>query len=382
MTPISRRAWATINLTALKKNLALVRSYSPNSGIYPVVKSNAYGHGMAKAAAALKSAGVALSGLAVATMSEAVRLRELEPDLPILLLNGFMTKEELRECLVRRIETVVHANYQLPILEKVLAEPALGEFPRLWVKYNTGMNRLGLGQQHAIDAYLKLQAYPGTQLVLMSHLACADAPSTPKFAKFTEDQRERLSQAKNELVTRGKQAVETSMAASAGILQRPETHLNYVRPGVMLYGSSPMAGQTGEELGLQPVMTLRSRIIEIRDLKVGDAIGYGATYVCERDTRMATVSIGYGDGYPRSAGNGTPITVHTTSGIVKTRLIGRVSMDMITLDLTGIHDAQIGDEVTLWGEGLCADEVARSASTISYELFCKVTSRVSFSYID
>ena len=382
MTVISRRAWATLSLSALKKNLALVRSYSPNSGIYPVIKSNAYGHGMAEVAAALNNTHIALSGFAVATMSEAVRLRELEADLPILLLNGFMTKEELRECLARRIEVVVHADYQLPLLYQALADPAFVGARKLWVKYNTGMNRLGLGQQQAIDAYLKLQTYPGTQLVLMSHLACADAPSTPKFSKFTEDQRERLSQAKNELLTRSQHAVETSMAASAGILQWPETHLDYVRPGVMLYGSSPVAGQTGEQLGLQPVMTLRSRIIEIRDLKIGDAIGYGATYVCERDMRMATVSIGYGDGYPRSAGNGTPVIVHTVSGEVRTRLIGRVSMDMITLDLTGIHDAQVGDEVTLWGEGLCADEVACSATTISYELFCKVTSRVSFSYIE
>ena len=382
MTVISRRAWATLSLPALKKNLALVRSYSPNSGIYPVIKSNAYGHGMAEVAAALNNTHIALSGFAVATMSEAVRLRELVADLPILLLNGFMTKEELRECLARRIEVVVHADYQLPLLYQTLADQAFAGVRKLWVKYNTGMNRLGLGQKQAIDAYLKLQTYPGTQLVLMSHLACADEPSTPKCAKFTEDQRERLSQAKNELLTRSQQAVETSMAASAGILQWPETHLDYVRPGVMLYGSSPVAGQTGEQLGLQPVMTLRSRIIEIRDLKVGDAIGYGATYVCERETRMATVSIGYGDGYPRSAGNGTPVIVHTASGEVRTRLIGRVSMDMITLDLTGIHDARVDDEVTLWGEGLCADEVAYSASTISYELFCKVTSRVNFSYIE
>ncbi|MEC8803514.1 MAG: alanine racemase, partial [Pseudomonadota bacterium] len=158
MTLISRRAWATIDLAALKKNLSLVRTHSPNSGIYPVIKSNAYGHGMAELAAALSSTQIKLSGLAVATMSEAVLLRELEPDLPILLLNGFMTREELRECLARRIETVVHADYQLPILDQVLAEEALEGSRKLWVKYNTGMNRLGLGQQQAIDAYLKLRA--------------------------------------------------------------------------------------------------------------------------------------------------------------------------------------------------------------------------------
>ena len=380
MTSISRRAWAIIDLSALKKNLAQVRAYSPCSKIYPVIKSNAYGHGMAEAAAALKASNTNISGLAVATVDEAIRLRQIEAELPILLLNGFMNEEELRECLARRIEAVVHADYQLGALEKVLAEEVLVDARKFWIKYNTGMNRLGLGKRQASEFYLRLQKCPNTELVLMSHLACADDPYSKEFASFTQQQLQYLTELRGELVTASKQDVECSMAASAGILQWPDTHLDYVRPGVMLYGSSPMAGKTGEELGLQPVMTLRSRLITIRDLKAGESIGYGATYVCDRDTRMGTVSIGYGDGYPRSAINGTPVLVQTASGSVRTRMIGRVSMDMITIDLTGIDDAQIDDEVTLWGEGLCADEVARSAGTISYELFCKVTPRVEVSY--
>ena len=380
MTSISRRAWATIDLSALKKNLAQVRAYSPCSKIYPVIKSNAYGHGMAEAAAALKASNTNISGLAVATVDEAIRLRQIEAELPILLLNGFMNEEELRECLARRIEAVVHADYQLGALEKVLAEEVLVDARKFWIKYNTGMNRLGLGKRQASEFYLRLQKCPNTELVLMSHLACADDPYSKEFASFTQQQLQYLTELRGELVTASKQDVECSMAASAGILQWPDTHLDYVRPGVMLYGSSPMAGKTGEELGLQPVMTLRSRLITIRDLKAGESIGYGATYVCDRDTRMGTVSIGYGDGYPRSAINGTPVLVQTASGSVRTRMIGRVSMDMITIDLTGIDDAQIDDEVTLWGEGLCADEVARLAGTISYELFCKVTPRVEVSY--
>ena len=380
MTSISRRAWATIDLSALKKNLAQVRAYSPCSKIYPVIKSNAYGHGMAEAAAALKASNTNISGLAVATVDEAIRLRQIEAELPILLLNGFMNEEELRECLARRIEAVVHADYQLGALEKVLAEEVLVDARKFWIKYNTGMNRLGLGKRQASEFYLRLRKSPNTELVLMSHLACADDPYSKEFASFTQQQLQYLTELRGELVTASKQDVECSMAASAGILQWPDTHLDYVRPGVMLYGSSPMAGKTGEELGLLPVMTLRSRLITIRDLKAGESIGYGATYVCDRDTRMGTVSIGYGDGYPRSAINGTPVLVQTASGSVRTRMIGRVSMDMITIDLTGIDDAQIDDEVTLWGEGLCADEVARAAGTISYELFCKVTPRVEVSY--
>jgi alanine racemase len=335
---------------------------------------------MAEAAAALKDSNTNISGLAVATVDEAIRLRQIEAQLPILLLNGFMNEEELRECLARRIETVVHAEYQLGTLEKVLTEDILGDARKFWIKYNTGMNRLGLGQREASEFYLRLQKSPNTELVLMSHLACADDPDSQEFANFTRQQLQYLTELRSELVTASKQDVECSMAASAGILQWPDTHLDYVRPGVMLYGSSPMAGETGEELGLQPVMTLRSRLITIRDLKAGESIGYGTTYVCDRDTRMGTVSVGYGDGYPRSAINGTPVLLQTASGSVRTRMIGRVSMDMITIDLTGIDDAQIDDEVTLWGEGLCADEVARAAGTISYELFCKVTPRVEVSY--
>ena len=148
----------------------------------------------------------------------------------------------------------------------------------------------------------------------------------------------------------------------------------------MLYGSSPLAQQTGEELGLYPVMTLSSRIIAINEVAAGEAIGYNATYICEKDTRVGTVSIGYGDGYPRSAVNGTPVLVKTETQVFRTQIIGRVSMDMITIDLSGIDDVQINDEVILWGEGLCADEVAKYANTISYELFCKVTKRVPFIY--
>ena len=172
-----------------------------------------------------------------------------------------------------------------------------------------------------------------------------------------------------------------SIAASAGILTLPDTHLDYVRPGVMLYGSSPLAGSTGEEIGLQPVMTLSSRLIAINQVSAGDFIGYNASYVCDRDTLVGVVSIGYGDGYPRTADNGTPVLVKTQSGINRTRLIGRVSMDTITVDLTEIPDACIYNEVILWGDDLCADEVAHAAGTIAYELFCKVTQRVTFEYV-
>ena len=382
MTIVSRRAWATIDLNALRKNLTRVRSLCPESRIYPVIKSNAYGHGMAQAAAALKNSHTNIAGFGVATVEEALALRALEADLPILLLNGFVTDEELRECLRLGIEPVIHATYQMQSIERVLTDAVLGKQRKFWVKYNTGMNRLGMNSEDSRESFLRLQGIPGTELVLMSHLACADDPDNAEFTAITGRQQAALTQLRGELVSKSHSTIECSLAASAGILQWPNTHLDYVRPGVMLYGSSPMANASGEELGLQPVMTLSSRLIAIRDLKAGDAIGYSATYVCDRDTRVGTVSIGYGDGYPRSAENGTPVLLKTAKGLTRTRLIGRVSMDMITIALTGIDDVAIDDEVVLWGEGLCADEVARYCGTIAYELFCKVTPRVQFNYIN
>ncbi len=380
MTNVSRRAWANIDLGALRKNLTRVRSLSPASKIFPIIKANAYGHGMAQAAAALADSHTAIAGFGVATVDEALALRKLNTDLPILLLNGFVTEEELQECLRNRIEPVVHSEYQVQIIESTFEAEILGENRKFWVKYNTGMNRLGLSRDQAREIYQRLHAYPDTSLILMSHFACADDPDNEQFRTFTERQLAELVSLRGELVSAVHEEIPVSVAASAGILHWPHSHLDIVRPGVMLYGCSPMVQETGEDLGLQPVMTLSSRIIAIHELKPGDSIGYGSTYTCDRHTRVGTVSIGYGDGYPRSAANGTPVVVITDSGPVRTRLIGRVSMDMITIDLTDINGVAIDNEVELWGANLCADEVAKSTDTISYELLCKVTNRVQYSY--
>ena len=382
MTIVSRRAWASIDLNALRKNLTRVRSLCPNSKIYPIIKSNAYGHGTEQAERALQESHTNIAGFGVATVDEALSLRKLNDEQPILLLNGFMTAEELQECLLNRIEPVVHSDYQVALIEKLFTDEVFGEHRKFWVKYNTGMNRLGMDRELSRESFLKLQAFPGTSLILMSHFACADDPDNAEFAATTMQQLQDLIALRSDLVATSHQDVQCSMAASAGILHWPDSHLDVVRPGVMLYGSSPMVHETGEDLGLQAVMRLSSRLITIRTLQAGDAIGYGATYVCDRETKVGTVSIGYGDGYPRTATNGTPVVVKTASGITRTRLIGRVSMDMITIDLTGIEDVNINDEVILWGPELCADEVAKTAGTISYELFCKVTSRVPFEYLD
>ena len=381
MTALTRRAWATIDLNALRKNLAHVRALCPESKIVPVIKSNAYGHGMEQVARALQDSHTRIAAFAVSTIEEGLELNALKLDVPIVLLNGFVTAQELALCLEAGIEPVVHSPYQVTLLEDQFNNEIFGDKRKIWLKLNSGMNRLGMSLENCLESYANLHKFPGTEFVLMSHLGYADAMDNHASRDFTARQMQEINLAHEKMVASKKQEVELSVAASAGILTLPDTHFNYVRPGVMLYGSSPLAAETGEEIGLQPVMTLSSRLIAINRVAAGESIGYNATYVCARDTSVGVVSIGYGDGYPRSAVNGTPVLIKTASGVTRTQLIGRVSMDMITIDLTGIDDASIDDEVILWGAGLCADEVAQTAGSIAYELFCKVTQRVAFEYI-
>ncbi len=375
------RAWATIDLNALCKNLALVRSHCPDSRIIPVIKANGYGHGMEAAARAMLDSHVPLAGFAVATFDEVMELSELDLGLPVMLLAGIRDDQELKACVERDIELVVHSRHQVKLIRDFVSDDALDFNLVLWLKHNSGMNRLGMDADTCLEVFEQLQSIPGVSIRLMSHLAYADDMNEPNSRELTERQVSEFDNLCRQVREVATGEVPASLAASAGILTLPQTHLDYVRPGVMLYGASPLAGPTGEELGLHPVMTLKASLLAINDVKAGESIGYGATYTCEQDTRVGVVGIGYADGYPRSAANGTPVVVQTADGKFRTRLIGRVSMDMITIDLTGMDNVTLDDTVVLWGKDLCADEVARSANTISYELFCKVTNRVKFKYI-
>ncbi|MDG2140312.1 MAG: alanine racemase [Gammaproteobacteria bacterium] len=381
MVESKKRVWATINLRAFQENLAKVNGLCPKSKIYPVIKSNAYGHGMEQIAAAALNSETNIAGFSVATIQEATDLRSLELDLPILLLNGFIDEGELRLCIELKLEPVIHSLYQLQFLKDFLSKQSLTGPVKFWVKMNTGMNRLGMTSAECQKVFQDLRSYSNIELVFMTHLAYADDIESLKSGEFTAKQLGRFSKACKHIESFYNGELETSIAASAGILTLPDTRKKYVRPGVMLYGSSPLAQKTGKNVGLQPVMSLFSRVISINEVPAGEAIGYNATYVCDKDKRVGTVSIGYGDGYPRSAKNGTPVLIKTQSRIFKTQLIGRVSMDMITIDLSEIDDADINDEVLLWGAGLCPDEVAKYTDTIAYELFCKVTKRVPLTYI-
>ena len=382
MIDSSPRAWATIDLRALKKNLAQVSAHCPESQIVPVIKANAYGHGVEQVALALQATKRKFAAFAVASLEEALQLRTLGIGTPILLLCGFRNRQEMDLCLNHKIEPVIHSMAQFEEVDKYLQTEILSGVGRVWVKFNSGMNRLGLDKEQALRVYGDLHRHPDTEVVLMSHLASADDLENQAAVEFTQRQIAEFDALKQQIANSTQGPVQSSLAASAGILALPQTHHQFVRPGFMLYGGSPFANRSAEEIGLFPVMTLRAKIIAINDVDAGGSIGYGATHRCAHYTRVGIVSIGYADGYPRSAKNGTPVLINSRHGPRRAGLLGRVSMDMIAIDLTGLDTVKVDDEVVLWGEGLAADEVARYADTIAYELFCKVTKRVEFIYTD
>ena len=342
-----------INLAALTHNLNVVRRCAPHSRIFAVVKANAYGHGVARAARALAGA----DGNALLELDAAVRLRDGGYRRRLALLEGLFDVAELETAAALDLTVAVHNQYQLRMLD---AAPG-GARLDVMLKINTGMNRLGFSPRDGLVACQTLKNHRAVrQITLMTHFATADGARGVAWQMQAFDE-----------VAAG-QPFERCIANSAAILRHPQTHADWVRPGIMLYGGSPFADVTACRLGLQPVMTLASEIISVQELRPGDRIGYAGTFEVTQPTRTGTVACGYADGYPRHAPTGTPIL----AGGQRTRTLGRVSMDMLCIDLTGIPDAAVGTPVTLWGEGLPADEVAAHAGTVSYELMCAVAPRV------
>ena len=347
--------WVTIDHAALRHNLDRVRHAAPHSAIWAVIKADAYGHGMERVAATLHSA----DGFAVARLDEALCLRAVGITKPVLVLEGIHSTDELILASKAGLEIVLHHASQLDILSTVKLSMPIA----VWLKLDTGMHRLGFDAEQSGSALRLLQqAVCVDEVGLMTHLANADDRTDPVTAQQIT-LFEQLAAGSD---------LPRSCANSAGILSFTTSHHDWVRPGVMLYGASPFADSSGLQEGLKPVMTLRSSLISVKRLQKGDRIGYGGTYECPEAMLIGVVGIGYGDGYPRHAQPGTPVLVNGQ----RLPLIGRVSMDMITLDLRHLPDAQVGDPVILWGDGLPVEEIAESAGTISYELFCGITSRV------
>jgi alanine racemase len=351
---MSRPLVAQINLAALQSNLAKAREKAPGTQVLAVVKANAYGHGLMRVLPALEQA----DGLGLVELDAAIALREARYSRRILLMEGFFEERELAEISQRRLAVVVHNAEQVRMLDAgALARPL-----EVFVKVNTGMNRLGFAPRELAGACERLASAPGVAaLRLMTHLARADEDDGIADALRVFDQ-----------ACRGL-PYPRSIANSAGVIRHAEVGGDIVRPGIMLYGASPFPYDTAEMLGLKPVMTLRSRIIAVQDLAVNDSVGYGGSYTATHAHRVGVVACGYADGYPRHAPAGTPVLVCGR----KAKLAGRVSMDLITVDLSDVPEARIGSPVVLWGEGMPVDDVAAAASTVGYELLCALAPRVS-----
>lgn len=348
--------YALLNLDALRANLERVRALAPCSKVLAVVKANAYGHGLVRVAHALRAA----DGFAVARVDEGIALRRAGVLQRIVVLQGFLELEQLQAHLCWRLEPVVHALRQIELLEACAASV---QSLRVWLKLDSGMHRLGLAPQAFPEALSRLMnLLPPCAVTLMTHLACAEVPNDPgtaaQLARF-----ERLTAGSN---------LEKSIANSAAILAWPKTHADWVRPGLMLYGVSPFADRSAKEWGLVPVMTLKSRVIAVKSVAAGCRVGYGGSWTAPRPTRLGIVAAGYGDGYPREIAPGTQVLVEGR----RVPVVGRVSMDMLTVDLTDCPQSQVGSEVTLWGEGLPVEEIAHQAGTIPYTLLCRVAARV------
>ncbi|WP_423185548.1 alanine racemase [Alishewanella sp. d11] len=357
---MSRRPVAQIDLVALQHNLQRVKTLAPASQVLAVLKANAYGHGLVRVAQALSEA----DAFAVARIDEALALRTAGIVKPIVLLEGFYEAAELPILLANNLQTVVHNEMQLTALEQTPLEGQL----KVWLKIDSGMHRLGIEPSEFDSFYRRLwqcsAVLPGIRL--MSHFCCADelssARTTSQLALF-------------EQIIAGK-AEQRSLANSAAILAWPASHAEWVRPGLMLHGISPFNGHVGQQHQLKPVMRLSSRLIALRNVRQGERVGYGATWQAPIDTILGVIAVGYGDGYPRHACNGTPVWLNGR----EVALAGRVSMDMITVDLGPDAQDKLGDEAVLWGPELAIERIATAAGTIPYELLCNITPRVDYQY--
>ena len=350
---MTRPAKVIIDGHAAKKNLETTRLHCPQSRILAVIKADAYGHGLLRMARIFNEA----DAFAVASLDEAVTLREAGCRHRIVLLEGPFEFDEIAIIDRLDLDVVIHSFEQISMLEHARA------ILPVWIKINTGMNRLGFDADAVAQVHHRLSS-TSSSIIFMTHFANAQVRGD---------------------VTVGSQLTafdtaifgypeEQSLANSSALLTCTNTQRHWVRPGLMLYGVSPLHGETARSLGLLPVMTLKSRLISVRDVKAGRTVGYGGSYVCPYDMKVGVVAYGYGDGYPRSANTGTPVLVNN----VKTQVIGECSMDMMTVQLPDSAEAKFGDEVTLWGGELPIEEVAKASGTIPYELLCRARMRARY----
>ncbi len=355
---MSRPAKVHIHLSALKHNLNIIRERAPNSKVMAIIKADAYGHGIARVAKKLSDA----DAFGVACIEEAISLRNAGIEKNIILLEGMYAESEIELIAKHRFELVIHDVSQIEMLEASNINAKL----KVWIKIDTGMHRLGFSPNDFNEAYERLNQLSNIDrpLRLMTHLATANE----RDPELTFQQIRCLNELTSEL------SLEKTIANSAAVLNIEESHGDWIRPGLMLYGISPFSDTTGADHNLKPVMTLKSKLIAVKQLKTGDPVGYGASWCCPENMPIGIVAAGYGDGYPRHAISGTPLLVNGE----RCSLIGRASMDMLAVDLRNQPAAKVGDPVVLWGQDLPVEEIARSANTIPYQLLCAVHKRLEF----
>ncbi len=355
---MARPTSATIHTGALRHNLAEVHRRAPASRVMAVVKADGYGHGLECVTRALASA----DAFGVAALSDAERIRAQGLSQPIVLLSGFDAPEDVVQLPRLNVQTGVHHYAQIAMLEQ--AGPAIASSIRCWLKVDSGMHRLGFAPGDVGQAHARLAALGGGEIVLMTHFASSD-----EFEKAQTREQLRVF----EQATAGLPGPR-SLANSAAVLGWPQAHGDWVRPGGALYGISVVAGKSGADFGLRPAMTLSTRLLAVNRIPRGERIGYAATWETPEDMPVGVAAIGYGDGYPRRVPAGTPVLVNGQMAPV----IGRVSMDLMTIDLRKQPHAKVGDPVVLWGEGLPVEVIADDAGTIGYEPVCSITRRVRF----
>lgn len=367
---MTHRIKATIDRRALAHNLAVAQRWAPDSSTVAVIKANAYGHGLLPVAEALHGADI----FGVTDLDEAEQLSDGGTAKPILILQGIIDRREIARIALQGFQVVIHRIEQLAWLEEVLASLSLPAPLTFWLKLDSGMGRLGIVPEEFSAACRKLQAKPWCkQVVLMTHFANASLPGS----QLNHSQIACFKQLHEELryVPHA-----TSVAASAALLAL-DTQADWIRPGIMLYGSSPFAwndaARRREAFELLTVMTLEARLIHIAEHNTGDNIGYNSQFICPHPMRVGIVSCGYADGYPSNTPNGAPVAIHGR----RTTTVGRVSMDMLAIDLSAVPEAQPGALVELWGSTVSLDEVAAHTGILSYNLTCSVTARVQRVYV-
>jgi alanine racemase len=360
---MSRTAVAILSTENLLHNLKVIKEQAPKSKVIAMVKANAYGHGLRSVSSRLEKH---VDMLGVASIDEALALRKVGIQIPIILAEGVFEANELLVASTEGFHVVFHTEMQLQWLSNLSCPLPI----QAWLKVDTGMGRLGFDIQKAHQYYdqLSKNLQIATPIRIMSHMACADDESNPlnqkqiqAFHQFIQD-------------VSAKSSSEYSLCNSAGVFQFPNNHYHYIRPGIALYGASPLLGKTAAELNLKPVMTLQTSLIATKHVTKGSPIGYGGRYICPSDLPVGIIAFGYGDGYPRTTKDGAPLLVNNT----KCKLIGRVSMDMIAVDLTPCPTAKVGDPVILWGNDLPIEEVAQFTDNVSYDLLTGVQNRVKF----